>query len=191
EDGGGDRRRLQETVKRDRSRVAEPQALVELRQDPADRRLVARAEDHAELSALPDEDAPGYGLALDRGAEGDGALPVDRRGAEAGKRAAGRRGIALGNDLLELASRGEQQGFGALPSPPHRCQEGDVAPRVDRGRVETRHRSGRDARRRGAAQRHRADPSTLRREDTFDRAPAAVVSVPTASSPDSAHTTRR
>src|SRR5207244_9081367 len=55
EDGRRDGGRLQEAVEGDRPRVAQAQPLGELREDTTDGCLITRAQDHAELSGLPDE----------------------------------------------------------------------------------------------------------------------------------------
>src|SRR6185503_10894485 len=78
EDAGAHGCRLEESMKRDRALIADPEALGELREDAADGRLGARAEHHAERAAARHEDATGDGLALDRRSEGDGAVSVHR-----------------------------------------------------------------------------------------------------------------
>ena len=98
--------------------------------------LVAGAQHHAKLIGLPDEDAAGDRAALDRGAEGDCAVAVDRRRPERGKGAARGRRVTLGDDLAQSAARCDQHRLQRLASAPQRGEKDDVAARVDGRRIE-------------------------------------------------------
>ena len=156
-------------MKRDRAVIAQPDALGELREDSADGCLVSCSENHAKLSAARHEDASGYRLAFHRGAERDGARSIESGRTEAREGPARRSGIALRDDLAEPPARGEQDGLETLATSPHRREERDVSPDVDRRRIEGRQDPRSEARSCGAAERERADAAAPCGEDAFDR----------------------
>src|SRR5262249_39956272 len=87
-DGPGDRCALEHRVEGDGTRVVQRDPLRELRKDPAVRRVLAGADEHADPSTLPGEQTAGNGAALHHPAEDDEPLAVQRGRAEAGERTA-------------------------------------------------------------------------------------------------------
>ena len=171
EDPGGDRRRLEVAMKGDRALIAQADPLGELREDAADGRVVSCSEHHAKASSARDEDPAGHRPAFHGGTEGDHSVAVQARRPEGREGAAGGRGVALRYDLLQLAAGGEQHDLDGLPPAPHRRQERDVSPGIDRGRVDAGQHAGGDPGRGRPAQRDGPDPAVAGDEDALDRAP--------------------
>src|SRR5262249_26957797 len=136
---------------------------------PAVRRVLAGADEHADPSTLPGEQTAGNGAALHHPAEDDEPLAVQRGRAEAGERTARGRRITLSDDLAALPTGMQIDRLEALSPATDRCEECDVAPVIDRGRIDARQRPGRNIGRRAAGERD--GPRTARGgdEDALDR----------------------